>query len=286
MQLPGLVPTPHHTLRISSARQNCEIIDCETSGENFYPVITESTPSPGPVIEPVIEPTSSKLPPLAKPRFMTKTSTRTLLDLPNRRSSDDSGLGRTNSSCAGSVVNSPTSHGVVSRLDSNRSLVITNSASQAANLETYDPSQYTEEVGSVLSLDCKTDEDKNQLFVRRRSFSKTPDEMHSSAPTLRATTACSNGEENDVDVDKEERVEEGEGEEEGELEEEEEEDEGIVNIIPPKGWIKRIFWVLFLPLIIILFFTLPNVKKDVSLNKVEILVAIQYNNAVVCSSVV
>ena len=264
MQLPGLVPTPHHTLRISSARQNCEIIDGEASGVNFYPVITESTPSPGP--GPVIEPTSSKLPPLAKSRLLTKTSTRTLLDLPDRRSSDDSGLGRTNSSCAGSVLNSPASHSVISRLDSNRSLVITNS--QAVDLESYDPSQYTEEVGSALSLDCKTEEDKNQIFIRRRSLSRTPGEMHSSAPALRVTTtACSNGEENDVDVDKEERVEEGEGEE-GKLEEEEEE-EGIVDIIPPKGWIKRIFWVLFLPLVIILFFTLPNVKNDVSLNKIE-----------------
>ena len=253
MQLPGLVPTSHHTLRISSARQNCEIIDCEASGENLYPVITESTPSPGPSIEPV----SFKLPPLIKPQLLTKTSTRTLLDLPNRRSSDDSGFGRTNSSCAGSVIDSPTSHGVISRRNSNRSLVITNS--QAVVLENYDPSQYTEEVESVLSLDCKTEEDKNQLFVRRRSFSRTPSEMHCSAPSLHATTACSNGEK-DVDIGKEERIE---GEEP--REEEGEESEGIVHIIPPKGWIKRIFYVLFLPLIILLFFTLPNVRKNVSL---------------------
>lgn len=46
--------------------------------------------------------------------------------------------------------------------------------------------------------------------------------------------------------------------------EEDEEDDGIVDIRPPKTWCKRIQYVLFFPLIILLFFTLPNVRKPVS----------------------
>ena len=243
MQLPGMVPASHHTLRVSSAN-NSKVIDSEASTGNLYPVITESMPSPA------VELKSFKLPPLTKPQLMTKTSTRTLLDLPHRRSSNDSGF-RTNSSCAGSEIDSPTSHGAISRLSSNRSLVTTNS--QAVIMAPDSP--YMEGIGSVLSIDSKIEEDKSQ-YVRRRSFSDTASRMHCSAPSLRTTAACEDSKEECLSSpNKPERVE---------GEEEEEEDEGIVHIIPPKGWIKRVFYVIFLPLIILLFFTLPDVKKRVS----------------------
>lgn len=41
-------------------------------------------------------------------------------------------------------------------------------------------------------------------------------------------------------------------------------EEGIVHIKPPKTWCKRIQYVLFFPLILLLFFTLPNIRKPVS----------------------
>ena len=240
MQLPGMLPASHHTPRVSSAK-NSKIFDGEASTGNLYPVITESTPSPA------VEPKSFKLPPLTKPQLMTKTSTRTLLDLPHRRSSNDSGF-RTNSSCAGSEIDLPTLHEAISRLSSNRSLVITNS--QAVIMAPDSP--YMEEVESVLFLDSKTEEDKNQ-YIRRRSFSDTASRMHCSAPSLHTATACEDSKEECLSSpDKPEHVEG------------EEEDEGIVHIIPPKGWIKRVFYVIFLPLIILLFFTLPDVKKRVS----------------------
>ena len=253
-----MVPTSHHTLRISSARNPSGMIDSEASTGNHYPVITESMPTPG------VEPKSFKLPPLARPQLLTKSSTRTLLDLPNRRSSNDSGF-RTNSSCAGSEIDSPTSHAAISRLNSDRSLVVTNS--QAVIIASDLP--YMEEVESVMFLDSKTEEDKN-LFIRRRSFSDIPNRIHCSAPSLHTTTACSNSEEKndskEETPEKSEDVEEGGESGEQDQKEEEEEEEGIVHIIPPKGWVKRIFYILFLPLIILLFFTLPDIKKPVSLD--------------------
>ena len=251
MQLSGMVPASHHTLRVSSAKTS-GMINSDVPTGNLYPVITESTPSPA------VESKSFKLPPLTKPQLMTKTSTRTLLDLPHRRSSNDSGF-RTNSSCAGSEIDSPTLlHGAISRLNSNRSLVITNS--QAVIVAPDSP--YMEEVESVISLDGKTEEDRNQ-YIRRRSFSGTPSGMHYSAPSLHTTTACEDSKEECLSSPNESELVEGE--------EEEEEDEGLVHIIPPKGWIKRVFYVLFLPLIILLFFTLPDVKKRVSPTLVAIL---------------
>ncbi len=241
----------HRTLRISSAK-NSETIDRGSSTGHIYPVITESTPSPG------VEPKSFKLPPLTKPQLMTKSSTRTLLDLPGstRRNSNDSGF-RTNSSCAGSEIDSPISHEAISRLNSDRSLVITNSQAifVAPDLS------YMEEVESVLSLDAKNEEDKNS-HIRRRSFSGTPSRMHCSTSSLRTATAYSNSKEREAS--EEECLSSPDNPEHLEGEEEEEEDEGIVHIIPPKGWGKRVAWVIFLPLIILLFFTLPDVKKPVS----------------------
>jgi hypothetical protein len=117
---------------------------------------------------------------------------------------------------------------------------------------------------SVLSLEIKTEEDKNQI-IRRRSFSGSPSRMHSSAPSLHTTTAWSNGgeEEEERDASNEESpASPGKSEQvEGEKEEEQ---EGFVHLTPPKGWIKRIIYVLFLPLILLLFFTLPDVRKEVS----------------------
>ena len=57
-----------------------------------------------------------------------------------------------------------------------------------------------------------------------------------------------------------EETQEQQEEEEPQLDE-----EGIVNIIPPKSWCKRILYVLFFPLIVLLYFTLPNVRKPVGL---------------------
>ena len=52
-------------------------------------------------------------------------------------------------------------------------------------------------------------------------------------------------------------------EEEGETEGESE-PERLVHIKPPKSWCKRIQYVLFFPIIVLLFFTLPDVTKPVS----------------------
>ena len=251
----------HHTLRISSAKHSEVMINSDVATENLYPVIKESMPSPG------SEQRAFKLPPLTKPQLMTKSSTKTLLDLPgfDRRSSADSGF-RTNSSCAESEIDSPLPHEVVSRLSSNRSLVISNS--QAVFMAPDSP--YMEEVESVLSLDNKTEEDKN-LCIRRRSLSSTPSRTHRSVSPLRTTAACSNNKESEAsreeDISSPDKPEEQEevGEEEGD------EDEGIVHVIPPKGWLKRVAYVFLLPLIILLFFTLPDVKKPVSLSLIYIL---------------
>lgn len=231
----------HHTLRVSSAK-NSETIDSEASTGHLYPVITESTPSPG------MEPKSFKLPPLTKPQLLTKSSTRTLLDLP-RRSSNDSGF-RTNSSCTGSEIDSLISHEVISRINSDRSLVITNSQ---AMFVAPDPSNVEEEIKSVISLEEKPEEGKNP-YIRRRSFNGTPSNGNERE---------ANNEECPSPPDNPEHLKEEEEEDEEE-EDEDEEDEGIVNIIPPKGWKKRIAWAIFLPLIVLLFFTLPDVKKPVS----------------------
>ncbi len=62
-----------------------------------------------------------------------------------------------------------------------------------------------------------------------------------------------------------EQQEEEEPQEQQPLQQEEPEfdEEGIVNIIPSKSWCKRILYVLFFPLIVLLYFTLPNVRKPV-----------------------
>ena len=44
----------------------------------------------------------------------------------------------------------------------------------------------------------------------------------------------------------------------------ESEPERLVHIKPPKSWHKRIQYVLFFPIIVLLFFTLPDVTKPVS----------------------
>lgn len=226
----------HHSLRISSAKclntTDNESDIADTDG-NMHPAIQEIVPSPG------VESRVFKLPPLAKSKLANNDS-RALLDLPKlkRRSSSDSGF-RTSSSysCAGSDSDSPQSHEAISRLNSNRSL---NIAKTHAVLVQYD-SAYLGEVESISSLDSKPEADKN-THTRR---SGTPNSLG-----IEESQVTENQE-----LSAHDQLEEGI----------EDEEEGIIHIKPPKGWLKRVAYIFLFPLIVLLFFTLLDVKKPVSL---------------------
>ena len=184
-------------------------------------------------------------------------STRALLNLPSlkkRRGSIDSGF-RTSSSYAGSDVDTPISNETsMSRFSSNRSSIVT------AIIMKQD-SAYPEDVESITStVDVvKNDRDKG-VMMRRRSLNGSQS-IKSATPDASLTSMGGEG----TSITAEERAQSTTSDKQEEVEEgDDDEDEGIVHIIPPKGWPKRIAYIVFLPLIILLFFTLPDVKKPVS----------------------
>ena len=213
---------------------------------NMHPVIQESASSPG------TDGAHFKLPPLGHDKMAITNDSRAHLDLPKlkkRRGSIDSGF-RTSSSYAGSDIDTPVSNDTsMSRFSSNRSSTVTAVfvKQDSANLE---------EVESIASMEGGKDERDSRRMLRRRSLTGS---QSIKCVTPHTSLASMNS-------DRSGAVEERGQSSENQEEEEDDDDDRLVHIIPPKGWLKIIAYIVFLPLIILLFFTLPNVKQPVSLS--------------------
>lgn len=215
----------------------------------LYPVIQERPVSP--------EAETKAIDLLSLVNEKTKTgiaseSSRMFLNLPklNQRSeSIDSGF-RTFSSYTGSEIDtSPfNDNESMSKFCSKRSSVVT-------NIFVKQETAYSGEVESIPSIDNDNkSEEARHSQTSRRSLDNN---MTTSGSDMSLHSISTRMEEEELQSIEDKREAEEESSNEGE-------DEGIVNIIPPKGWVKRIAYVFLLPLIILLFFTLPDVKKAVS----------------------
>lgn len=241
----------HHLLRVSSDKM-FSIVDSDSVVINnqLHPIIVEE-------IKPIqgTELKSFGLKPLEKDKLTNhknnSTTITSLLDLPgrNQRSiSIDSGI----RSCSGLEIESPQPQ----EISNKQSSIVSVFVKQAPN--------HPEEADSVLSLDKKTEDEKN-VIIRKRSFSGCSSNNDASTTSLQ--TNSSKKEETDNQTPSTSGQSEEEGREENGvvvLEDDNDDGEGIVNIIPPKGWLKIIAYILLFPLIVLLYFTLPNVKKQVS----------------------
>ena len=242
------IAAEHHLLRVSSDKI-FSFADSENvimnNGRLCPIIVQESEPYQG---------TKFRLTPLDKDKVGNHSTTISpLLDLPARNQSSisiDSGI----RSCNGLEIESPQPQ----EISSKRSSIVTTVFVKQAPA-------YPEEVDSVLSLDNKTEDDKN-LLVRKRSFSGPSSNTDTSKRTVQ--TDLSKKEEIDDQISSPCGRSEEEGREENGVvvveDDDKDDDDGVVNIIPPKGWLKIIAYILLFPLIVLLFFTLPNVKKPVS----------------------
>ena len=240
----------HHTLRFSLAKisntTDSNGVICN-NGRPYPVIITESEPPLATELK------SFQLPPLEinKPARNSTTSPPSL-DLPKvngRSASIDSGI----RSFYGTETESFQS---TSRSGSKRNSTTTNVFMEE------DPA-CSEDAGEV--IDDKTESDQNQ-FVQKGGFSRHPHATDSSRTSLSDQSSSAKREdmaENQTTLPSVEQEEEEKGDTDADADADDD-DDGIVHIIPPKGLLKIIAYVLLFPLIVLLFFTLPNVKKQVS----------------------
>ena len=242
-------------MRVSSAKDvNSNETDTKRNGR-LNPAVHESLSSPD---TPETETKALHVPLLAKEKGVNNgESSKIFLDLPtlnHRSNSIDSGF-RTASSCTGSEIDSSDVSMHMLRLSSKRSSIVT-------NVFVKQDAVYPEEVESIFSLDEKT---AAQTIQRGSLDSGNSNNTATSGTSLQSRTASSSAR-ND---DEEPSTYKQRGEELAD-DDDDDEDEGIVHLIPPKGWLKRVAYVILFPLIILLFFTLPNVRNPVSLNIINV----------------
>ena len=238
-------------MRVSSAKD--VEINTKTNGR-LNPAVHEPVSSPD---TPETETKALHLPLLAKEKGANNgESSKMFLDLPtlnHRSNSIDSGF-RTASSCTGSEIDSSDVSMHMLRLSSKRSSIVT-------NVFVKHDAVYPEEVESIFSLDEKT---AAQSIQRGSLDSGNSNNTATSGTSLHSRSASSSAR----NGDEEPSTYEQRGEDLAD--DDDDEDEGIVHLIPPKGWLKRVAYVILFPLIILLFFTLPNVRNPVSLNIINV----------------
>lgn len=246
------IAVEHHLLRVTSD-EIFSFADNENvvmnNGRLCPIIVQESEPCQGTKFR------SFQLTPLEKNKVVNQsTIISPLLDLPARNQSGisiDSGI----RSCGGLEMESPQPQ-EMPIISSKCSSIVTSVFVKQAPV-------YPEEFDSVLSLDNKTVDDKNHL-VRKRSFSGHSSNTDASKRTLQTDSSKIENTDDQIPSLSCRSVEEGKEVVVIEDKINDDDDDGIVNIIPPKGWLKIIAYILLLPLIVLLFFTLPNVKKLVS----------------------